>query len=60
MENQRKAWLMWLIILIFSAYIVPYFIIDEIEAVTGPFLYWTIYAVAAIISTFLIINKWRN
>ncbi|MFW5998439.1 MAG: hypothetical protein ACOCP5_01650 [Halanaerobiaceae bacterium] len=60
MNTQRKAWLIWLIILVISAYIIPYFILKDIDKITGPFLFWTIYALLAIISTFMIINKWRN
>ncbi|MFW5976585.1 MAG: hypothetical protein ACOCQS_01425 [Bacillota bacterium] len=60
MNTERKFWLIWLVILVLSAYIVPYYVINDVEKITGPFLFWTIYAIIAIISTLIIINKWRN
>ena len=60
MNEKRKIWVIWLLILVLSAYIVPYFIINDVQTITGPFLFWSLYAVIAIISTFKIIDKWRN
>lgn len=60
MENKRKLWVTWFIILILSAYIVPYIFMRESGKITGPFLFWIIFSLLAILSIFIITAKWRD
>ncbi|MDI3547380.1 MAG: hypothetical protein PWR10_1032 [Halanaerobiales bacterium] len=60
MTKRRLLWVVWLVILILSAYIVPYILLHDVNKITGAFLYWTLFALIAIFSTIKIINYWRD
>lgn len=60
MTKRRLLWVVWLVILILSAYIVPYILLNDVNKITGAFLYWTLFALIAIFSTIKIINYWRD
>ncbi|MGM0411089.1 MAG: hypothetical protein ACQEQF_10055 [Bacillota bacterium] len=64
MENKlkklRKKWILFLLILILSAYIIPYLFLTNIERVSGAFLYWIMFALVAIFSTIKITSYWRD
>ncbi len=59
LNKKRLMWLIWLMLLILSAFVVPYLFIGEISRVTASFLFWTLFAITAIISTIKIIGHWR-
>lgn len=56
----RKVWLLWLIVLVISAYLIPYKFLGQINKITASFLFWTFFALVAIASIFRIINYWRE
>lgn len=60
MENQLKGWVIWFLILVLSAFTVPFFMLSGVTKVYGAFLYWGIFAVVAIISVGIITSKWRD
>ncbi len=63
MKNLKKLriyWILWFLILIVSAYIIPYQFIGGISKITASFLFWTVFAIFAIISTLKIITYWRD
>lgn len=60
MENRLKLWVAWFIVLVLSAVIVPFYLLTGVNKVYGTFLYWGVFAVAAIISIGIITSKWRD
>ncbi|MDK2821167.1 MAG: hypothetical protein PWP31_1132 [Clostridia bacterium] len=56
----RLGWVMWFVLLILSAYIVPYVFMGNLPKMSGPFLFWTLFALVAIISTIRVTNYWRD
>jgi len=60
LKKLRKFWVSFLIILVLSAYIVPYLFLSDYETMSGAFLYWTIFALIAIFSTIKITKYWRE
>lgn len=56
----RKLWVLFLTILVLSAYIVPYLFLNNFEKMSGAFLYWVIFALVAIFSTIRITKYWRE
>jgi hypothetical protein len=56
----RYRWVIWLVVLILSAYIVPYYLIGHIARVYASFLYWTVFALLAIIAIMRISAGWRD
>ena len=60
LDKLRKRWVIFLIILVLSAYIVPYMFLNHIEKASGAFLYWIIFALIAIFTTIKITNYWRE
>ncbi len=59
MGNQIKGWIIWFLVLVLSAFIVPFYLLSGVEKVSGAFLYWGLFALAAMISVGVITGKWR-
>jgi uncharacterized membrane protein YhaH (DUF805 family) len=60
LKKKRNFWIIWLLALILSAYFVPYVLLRNINQIEASFLYWTIFAVLAIISTIKITTYWSD
>lgn len=60
LSKLRKFWVLFLTILVLSAYIVPYLFLSDFETMSGAFLYWIIFALVAIFSTIRITKYWRE
>ncbi len=60
LKKKRIIWVIWLVILIISAYFVPFVLLRGINQVEASFLYWTVFAVAAILSTIKITTYWSD
>lgn len=60
LKKKRFLWVVWLVILIISAYFVPFVLLRGVNQVEASFLYWTVFAIAAILSTIKIITYWSD
>lgn len=60
LSKLRFIWIFWLILLILSAFIIPYQFLNEVKSISGAFLYWSIFAIVAIFSTIKITSYWRD
>ncbi len=60
LKKKRFFWIVWLLALILSAYFVPYVLLRNVNQIEASFLYWTIFAVLAIISTIKITTYWSD
>lgn len=48
------------LLLVLSAYLVPYFLLSNIDAWYGSFLFWTLFAAAGILVNVAITKRWRD
>jgi hypothetical protein len=39
---------------------IPWYVLTNVEKMSGAFLFWTIWVLAAIISAFIIFLRWRE
>jgi hypothetical protein len=53
------AWT-WFALLLALDIAIPWFVLTRVEKVSGAFLFWTIWVVAAIIGAFVIFLRWRE
>ena len=53
------AWI-WFAFLLALDIAIPWFVLTNVEKISGAFLFWTIWVVAAIITAFVILLKWRE
>ena len=53
------AWI-WFAFLLALDIAIPWFVLTNVEKISGAFLFWTIWVVAAIITAFVIFLKWRE
>lgn len=60
LKKKRILWVLWLVILIISAYFVPFVLLRGVNQVEASFLYWTVFAIAAILSTIKITTYWSD
>jgi len=60
LKKKRILWVVWLLALIISAYFVPFVLLRNVNQVEASFLYWTLFAVLAIISTIKITTYWSD
>ncbi len=60
LKKKRIFWVLWLVALILSAYFVPFVLLRDVNQIEASFLFWTIFAVLAIISTIKITSYWSE
>ena len=53
------AWV-WFAFLLALDIAIPWFVLTNVEKISGAFLFWTVWVVAAIITAFVILLKWRE
>ena len=59
MTKSAWAWV-WFAFLLALDIAIPWFVLTNVEKISGAFLFWTIWVVAAIITAFVILLKWRE
>lgn len=59
MSKMGWAWV-WFGFLLALDIAIPWFVLNHVAKMSGAFLFWTIWVVAAIISAFVIFLKWRE
>ena len=59
MTKSSWAWA-WFGLLLALDIAIPWFVLTHVEKMSAAFLFWTIWAAAAIISAFIIFLKWRE
>ncbi|HKL13932.1 MAG TPA: hypothetical protein VJ907_10030 [Halanaerobiales bacterium] len=60
LNKKRLFWVLWLLVLILSAYFVPFVLLRDVNQIEASFLYWTIFAILAIFSTIKITTYWSD
>jgi len=60
LKKKRIYWVLWLVVLILSAYFVPFVLLRNVNQIEASFLFWTIFAILAIISTIKITSYWSE
>jgi len=60
LQGKLIGWLIWFGLLLGSAVIVPYYFLSGVESFYGAFLYWGLFALAAIVSVVVITASWRD
>ncbi len=59
MTKSAWAWV-WFGLLLALDIAIPWFVLTHVEKMSAAFLFWTIWAAAAIASAFIIFLKWRE
>jgi hypothetical protein len=60
-EMTKTAWAwVWFGLLLALDIAIPWYVLTNVEKMSGAFLFWTIWVLAAIISAFIIFLKWRE
>ena len=60
LKKARLAWTLWFALLVLSAFIVPYAWLGRIPRASASFLYWVLFALAAVVSTGAVMRRWRD
>lgn len=60
LSTARRLWTWVFIILVLLAYVVPFTVLSGVQKVYGAFLFWTLFAVAAIGCMIMITGNWRD
>lgn len=60
MENRLKVWILWYLLLVISAVVIPFYFLSGVTKVYGAFLFWGAFALAAIMSLGVITAGWRD
>jgi hypothetical protein len=60
-EMTKTAWAwVWFGFLLALDIAIPWYVLTSVEKMSGAFLFWTIWVLAAIISAFVIFLRWRE
>ncbi len=60
MESRLWGWVILFAAMIISAFIVPFVFLSNVTSFYGAFLFWTVFAVAAIAGVMVITGGWRD
>jgi uncharacterized membrane protein YhaH (DUF805 family) len=60
LTRARLGWLIWFCALVLSAFIVPFTVLSTVASGAGAFLYWTVFALVAIVSIIGLTRRWRD
>lgn len=60
MKGRRTGWVVWFIMLLVSAYVVPYGLLGHLARTSGAFLFWCVFAVVTSLSIARITSGWRD
>ncbi|GAB7387142.1 hypothetical protein BSNK01_09780 [Bacillaceae bacterium] len=60
MATKRKRWVVFILLLIFLAYLIPFTLLRDVDAWFGSFLFWCVYALAMIVINARIAADWRD
>ncbi|RCW60886.1 MULTISPECIES: hypothetical protein [Halanaerobium] len=60
LKKLRNLYLVLILLLVVSAFIVPYTLLSSLNYFYGAFLFWSFFALAVIYLTIKITTYWRN
>jgi hypothetical protein len=60
MKRAFWVWLSWFLFLFIVDFVIPFRFLNNVKRVTGSFLFWIVWILVAIISMFVIVNKWKD
>ncbi len=60
MKGKRWGWITWFGFLLLLDYTIPYKLLSGVSKFHGAFLFWNLFAIAAIVSIFVLLWKWRD
>lgn len=60
MTQSLAAWIMWFLVLLLLGFSVPFLFLKDVPNLAGSFLFWTLWALAAIVSMFVAFARWTD
>ena len=57
--GRSSAGLIVVAVLVIAAFVVPYTLLRDIESFLGPFVFWTLFGMAAIAAIVHVLRGWR-
>jgi hypothetical protein len=60
LERRGVVWAGIVLILVVSAYLVPYMLLSGMDAWYGSFLFWMVFGLAAIVAIWAMTRSWRD
>ena len=60
MRVKRWCWILWFGFLLLLDYTVPYTVLSGVSKFYGAFLFWNLFAIAAVASMFILLWKWKD
>jgi hypothetical protein len=60
MQKSFVIWVVWFVFLFILDFWVPFFILTDVPALRGSFLFWIVWIVVAIVSMFILFLKWQE
>lgn len=60
LEKRGVFWVGVMVVLVVSAYVVPYTVLSGVDAPYGSFLFWSVFGLAAIVVIAAMTWSWRD
>ncbi len=60
MERKFVFWVLYFLMLLLAAIIIPFTLLRKVESIYGSFLFWGLFALVAMISIGIITGQWRD
>lgn len=60
MTRPLAAWVMWFLFLLLLGFGLPFLLLEGVTSLAGSFLFWTVWALVAIVSMFAAFLQWKD
>jgi cyanate permease len=60
MEKKGIYYALFILVIMLLAYLIPYTVLSHVDAWYGSFLFWTVFALVAIVANVFISVSWRD
>jgi drug/metabolite transporter (DMT)-like permease len=60
MQKSFVLWVIWFVFLFILDFFIPFFLLTDVPALKGSFLFWIIWILVAVVSMFIMFLPWQE
>ena len=60
MQKSFVLWVIWFVFLFILDFFIPFFLVTDVPALKGSFLFWMVWILVAVVSMFIMFLPWQE
>ncbi len=60
MQKSFVLWVIWFVFLFILDFFIPFFLLKDVPALKGSFLFWMVWILVAVVSMFIMFLPWQE